>query len=100
MSRTIGFRATILVYILGFAVGTLAVDSDQDGVEDGLDVCCDTPSGITVDEDGRPVGDFDDDCDGDLDDFLLLHMDLGGPGSGMDDLRTFATFQVNSPPCP
>ena len=95
MSRTIGFRATMLVYILGYAAGTLAVDSDQDGVEDGLDVCCDTPSGITVDEDGRPTSDFDEDCDGDLDDFLLLHIDLGGPGSGMADLSTFATFQAN-----
>ena len=95
MSRNFGFRATMLVFILRFAAGTLAADSDQDGVEDDLDVCCDTPSGIAVDEDGRPISDFDDDCDGDLDDYLLLHINLGLPNSGMDDLGTFATFQAN-----
>ena len=95
MSRTIEFGALILVFILGFAAGTLAADSDQDGVEDSLDVCCDTPSGITVDADGRPISDFDDDCDGDLDDYRVLHVNLGEPGSGMDDLGTFATFQAN-----
>ena len=95
MSRDFVFRASMMVYILGFAAGNLTVDSDQDGVDNGLDVCCGTPTGITVDEDGRPISDFDDDCDGDLEDYLLLHMDLGDPGSGMADLSTFAVFQAN-----
>ncbi len=33
-------------------------DSDGDGVSDETDVCCDTPTWLTVDEDGRPIGDY------------------------------------------
>lgn len=70
-------------------------DVDGDGVPDDRDICCSTPEGVAVDIDGRPISDLDDDCDVDLDDFFLLSMNLGEPGSGMDDLSTFATFQVN-----
>ena len=95
MKRTTGLYFTMLVGILAVAPATLAVDSDQDGVDDALDVCCDTPAGIAVDDDGRPVGDLDDDCDSDLDDYSLLFVNFGEPDSGMADLITFATFQAN-----
>ena len=71
-----------------------AIDSDQDGVDDSLDVCCDTPLSVTVDVEGRPLEDRDQDCDVDLADHDLLAAELGGPGSGMADLATFATLQA------
>ncbi len=56
----------------------LAGDSDGDGVEDALDVCCDTPEGILVDDQGRPLGDLDRDCDVDLSDFAALQLNFTG----------------------
>lgn len=81
-----------VVFILS---GTPNGDVDGDGIPDDRDICCATPVGIAVDNDGRPISDLDDDCDGDLDDFFLLSNNLGGPDSEMADLSTFATFQVN-----
>jgi len=54
------------------------LDTDADGVPDSLDVCCDTPEGLTVDDEGRPKGDIDDDCDVDLGDYALFVANLTG----------------------
>lgn len=56
-----------------------ADDQDQDGVDDALDACCDTPPGIPVDADGRPWGDIDLDCDVDLMDVAILWESFTGP---------------------
>jgi hypothetical protein len=53
-------------------------DSDGDGVDDFTDVCCDTAPGSTVDSVGRPLGDFDNDCDVDLDDYMLFFNNFTG----------------------
>jgi hypothetical protein len=58
--------------------GALAADSDGDGVDDAVDVCCNTPPGIPVDAQGRPVGDIDGDCDVDLADFALFSASFTG----------------------
>ena len=54
-------------------------DIDNDGVENELDVCDFTPTGATVDIEGRPLGDIDEDCDTDLDDFKLFQLGFTGP---------------------
>lgn len=56
-----------------------AVDTDGDGVDDVIDLCDNTPPGIPVDAEGRPLGDIDLDCDVDMDDFALLQESLTGP---------------------
>lgn len=57
----------------------LAVDTDGDGVDDVIDVCCNTPGGIAVDALGRPIGDFDSDCDVDTLDFAEFQINVTGP---------------------
>jgi len=42
-------------------------------------VCHGTPPGIPVDDEGRPVGDIDGDCDVDLDDYGLFQQSFTGP---------------------
>lgn len=56
-----------------------AVDSDGDGVDDAVDVCNNTPPGTAVDAAGRPLGDVDQDCDTDMDDFALFQQGFTGP---------------------
>jgi len=56
-----------------------AADIDGDGVDDSVDVCCNTPPGVAIDEQGRPLADLDRDCDGDLDDFALFMAGFSGP---------------------
>jgi len=56
-----------------------AVDADGDGVDDAVDVCCETPPGVEVDAVGRPVADIDGDCDVDLNDFSNLQNNTTGP---------------------
>ena len=52
------------------------IDTDGDGVFDVNDVCCNTPANLIVDENGRPLGDIDRDCDVDLNDFALLQKNM------------------------
>lgn len=55
------------------------MDADCDGVVDAVDVCPNTPAGVQVDADGRPIGDLDGDCDNDLDDFAIFSRGFTGP---------------------
>ena len=70
--------------VASIVVAKGTTDSDGDGVPDDADVCCQSPAHVTVDTEGRPVGDHDLDCDVDLDDYPF---DI--------DLDDFAKFQVN-----
>ena len=54
-------------------------DGDGDGVADVHDVCGNTPAGLAVDAEGRPLGDIDKDCDTDLVDFQLFASGFSGP---------------------
>ncbi|MHC4695959.1 MAG: hypothetical protein ACYTFA_04365 [Planctomycetota bacterium] len=59
---------------IGLACSTsLAEDLDGDGVDRTADVCTNTPSGVLVDAEGRPIGDLDEDCDVDLADAAIMH---------------------------
>lgn len=89
------YCALLNVHLFVIASVATALDSDQDGVDDAVDVCCATPMSITVDGEGRPVEDRDEDCDVDLADYELLAAELGGPGLGMAGLATFAMLQAN-----
>ncbi len=53
-------------------------DIDNDGVENEFDVCDFTALGAAVDEEGRSLGDIDQDCDTDLDDFGLFQRGFAG----------------------
>jgi hypothetical protein len=68
-------------------------DTDGDGVDDAFDVCCNTPPGIVVDVEGRPLGDLDSDCAVDLYDYVIFESELAG--SENVDLSDFAPFQNN-----
>jgi YVTN family beta-propeller protein len=59
----------------------LGIDSDGDGVDDSIDVCCQTQAGVPVDAEGRPIGDLDQDCDVDLEDHKHFQNSLRGPAS-------------------
>ncbi|MCK4658073.1 MAG: formylglycine-generating enzyme family protein [Phycisphaerae bacterium] len=73
----------VLALVAGFALvaGAASVragDVDGDGVDDALDVCNNTPAGTAVDAEGRPLGDIDQDCDTDLDDYALFQQGFTG----------------------
>jgi formylglycine-generating enzyme required for sulfatase activity len=70
--------ATGLV-LLGAASPVWADDVDGDGVGNLIDVCDNTPPGMAVDTEGRPLGDVDLDCDNDLDDHALSQQGFTGP---------------------
>ncbi len=55
-------------------------DADDDGVLDDADACPLTPLGAAVDEEGRPLGDIDRDCDTDLTDYRLFQRGFTGTG--------------------
>ena len=61
------------------AILTVLPDTDGDGVHDALDLCNNTPPGTVVDAEGRPLGDIDQDCDTDVDDFALFQQGFTGP---------------------
>jgi hypothetical protein len=67
------------VVMLARGTSAVAADHDGDGVPDGIDVCCETPAGTTVDATGRPLGDLDADCDVDQSDFGIFQANLTGP---------------------
>ncbi len=70
----------LLVGVCGIGFGPAGVvDSDNDGVPDVVDVCCDTPVGLHVDLTGRPIGDVDGDCDVDLRDTARILRNMSGP---------------------
>ncbi len=52
-------------------------DIDGDKVPNEQDVCDFTPLGAAVDAEGRPLGDFDGDCDVDLQDFAKFQHNAG-----------------------
>lgn len=86
-SPSASIRCVWLVVAILIARGALAIDTDNDGVDDAADLCCRTPAGLIVDADGRPVGDLERDCDVDLDDFAIFPVD-----SFLDE---FSLFQRN-----
>ena len=55
------------------------LDIDNDGVPNELDTCDFTPSSAETDDDGRPLGDIDRDCDTDLRDYALFQRGFTGP---------------------
>jgi len=70
------------MFVIALAVlvqSVRAIDLDGDGVDDAIDVCCNTPPGIPVDAEGRPWGDIDKDCDVDLTDVAMLQQSFTGP---------------------
>ena len=92
-SRKSLVKLSLLVTIaLGMATTcAFADDYDGDAVDDSFDLCSNTPAGIPVDSQGRPVGDFDHDCDTDIDDYTMFEQSLAGPLvslRGMDNTRT------------
>ena len=80
MLKNIKHLAAMIV-VLGAVAAAHAIDSDGDGVDDAIDVCNNTPPGVAVDSEGRPLGDIDRDCDTDLDDFTLFQQGFTGPMS-------------------
>ena len=56
-----------------------APDCDGDGIFDGKDVCPCVLAPGGVDDDGRPLGDLDGDCDVDMDDFTIMQQNFTGP---------------------
>jgi len=85
----------IAVTAISPVLAASAYDSDGDGVEDYSDVCCGTPAGTSVDQDGRPIGDLDGDCDVDLVDFAVLQDNLTGELSPCPDCYTSADCPPN-----
>ncbi len=79
MSRVTSMLGGVVLVYCCCGVTARAADLDGDGVLDGVDVCCNTPAGVTVDAVGRPIADLDQDCDVDLADFALFAADLTGP---------------------
>ncbi|MFQ5414858.1 MAG: hypothetical protein ACE5E6_10415 [Phycisphaerae bacterium] len=83
-------------------------DMDGDGVGNDQDVCPDVPVGLPAMSDGRPMGDFDADCDVTLADYRLFSICIHGPEIPVStfcaevddfdadadvDLRDFQVFQ-------
>jgi len=79
MAGKLALRMTIVGMAFACVAVARAADNDGDGVPDGVDVCCNTPPGVTVDAQGRPIGDLDLDCDVDLMDFAIFVSNLTGP---------------------
>ncbi len=78
-ARRLRLAGKVCAVLVATAAGAMAADQDGDGVDDAIDVCCNTPPNIPVDAQGRPIGDIDGDCDCDLNDFALLNLSYTGP---------------------
>ena len=76
MSR---YLLALLALGLLFAPAAFAADDDGDGVDNTIDVCCQTPPNVPVDANGRPYGDIDLDCDVDQLDFAMFQLSYTGP---------------------
>jgi len=83
-SRIAPILACLAILSWGSAAIATDTDVDGDGVHDAFDVCPNTPSGVVVDNGGRPVANLDSDCDVDLRDFAILQMGF----SKLDDLAS------------
>lgn len=71
---------TIACFAAWFAPASAqGLDTDGDGIADDVDVCPDTAPGSPVDDAGRPLADFDGDCDVDLDDYSWFMISFTGP---------------------
>ena len=70
---------TVVLVLFGSSAPARADDADGDGVDDTLDVCNNSPPGTVVDNEGRPLGDIDRDCDTDLDDYARFQLGMTGP---------------------
>ena len=88
------FSPALLVISAIAPAAALASDMAGDQVADVYDVCGQTPLGVPVDANGRPLGDLDLDCDVDQEDFAVFQRTYTGPlgpctadvcGNGLDD---------------
>ena len=59
-------------------------DMDDDGLLNEVDVCDDTPLGAAVNPSGGPMGDIDDNCAVDLDDYYYFEICIAICGPGGD----------------
>jgi hypothetical protein len=72
-----------------------AADVDQDGIEDFVDICSNTPKGIAINSAGRPLADADEDCDVDLKEFALLQIAF----HSLEDLSALVANMTGPLPC-
>ncbi len=78
--RVMGLWALAIgLLVCGAVTPVWSDDTDGDGVDDAIDVCNNSPPGTAVDPEGRPLGDIDQDCDTDMDDFALFQQGMTGP---------------------
>ena len=94
-SRDASILRSAALFLLVLPANLLGNDIDADGVQDAVDVCSNTPPGITVDGEGRPLADLDDDCDVDLSDFGVLQINF----TGLDDAALLQANLTGPLPC-
>jgi len=95
MNRFVFLSRALSTLILICCPIVRAADVDQDGIEDFIDVCSNTPRDIAIDSAGQPLADADDDCDVDLTDFSWLQIGFQGP----DGVPAFVANMTGPMPC-